>query len=44
MSEAEGEDSGNVVSSPEQLVILDNVTWGTYERLINEHVERCGTR
>jgi Uma2 family endonuclease len=33
-----------VVSSREQLVILDNVTWGTYERLINEHVERGGTR
>lgn len=33
-----------VVSSPEQLVILDRVTWETYERLINEHGERCGTR
>jgi Uma2 family endonuclease len=33
-----------VISSPEQLVILDNVTWETYERLINEHGERCGTR
>lgn len=33
-----------VVSSPEQLVILDNVSWETYERLINEHGERGGTR
>ncbi len=33
-----------VVSSPEQLVILDRVTWETYERLITEHGERCGTR
>lgn len=33
-----------VVSSPEQLVILDNVSWETYERLITEHGERCGTR
>jgi Uma2 family endonuclease len=33
-----------VVSSPERLVILDNVSWETYERLINEHGERCGTR
>lgn len=33
-----------VVSSPEQLVILDNVSWETYERLIDEHGERCGTR
>jgi Uma2 family endonuclease len=33
-----------VVSSPERLVILDNVSWETYERLITEHGERCGTR
>ena len=33
-----------VVSEPEQLVILDRVTWETYERLITEHGERCGTR
>jgi Uma2 family endonuclease len=33
-----------VVSSPERLVILDSVTWDTYERLITEHGERCGTR
>lgn len=33
-----------VVSSPERLVILDRVTWDTYERLITEHGERCGTR
>ena len=33
-----------VVSSPERLVILDNVSWETYERLIDEHGERCGTR
>lgn len=32
------------VSSPERLVILDNVSWETYERLIAEHGERCGTR
>src|SRR5438309_10659936 len=32
------------VSSPEQLVILDNVSWETYERLITEHGERSGTR
>lgn len=32
------------ISSPEQLVILDSVTWDTYERLITEHGERCGTR
>ena len=32
------------ISSPEQLVILDRVTWDTYERLITEHGERCGTR
>src|SRR5437660_4721477 len=33
-----------VVSSPERLVILDNVSWETYERLITEHGERSGTR
>ena len=33
-----------VVSQPEQLVILDRVTWETYERLITEHGERSGTR
>ena len=32
------------ISSPEQLVILDRVTWDTYERLITEHGQRCGTR
>jgi Uma2 family endonuclease len=32
------------ISSPERLVILDNVSWETYERLITEHGERCGTR
>ena len=34
----------SAISSPEQLVILDRVTWDTYERLITEHGERCGTR
>jgi Uma2 family endonuclease len=34
----------SAISSPEQLVILDRVTWETYERLITEHGERCGTR
>jgi Uma2 family endonuclease len=34
----------SATSSPEQLVILDRVTWDTYERLITEHGERCGTR
>lgn len=33
-----------VVSSPERLVILDSVSWETYERLIAEHGERSGTR
>ncbi|MEK6321980.1 MAG: Uma2 family endonuclease [Acidobacteriota bacterium] len=33
-----------VVSQPERLVILDRVTWDTYERLIAEHGERSGTR
>src|SRR5712691_10962033 len=33
-----------VVSQPERLVILDRVTWDTYERLITEHGERGGTR
>jgi Uma2 family endonuclease len=33
-----------VVSQPEGLVILDGVTWDTYERLIAEHGERGGTR
>src|ERR1700730_13945173 len=33
-----------VVSSPERLVILEGVTWDTYERLIAEHGERSGTR
>jgi len=33
-----------VVSQPEKLVILDGVTWDTYERLITEHGERSGTR
>jgi Uma2 family endonuclease len=33
-----------VVSSPERLVILEGVTWETYERLITEHGERSGTR
>jgi Uma2 family endonuclease len=33
-----------VVNSPERLVILEGVTWETYERLITEHGERCGTR
>ena len=35
---------GTVVRSPERLVILEGVTWDTYERLITEHGERCGTR
>ena len=34
----------SAISSPEQLVILDRVTWDTYERLITDHGERCGTR
>ncbi|SRR5713226_2409593 len=33
-----------VESQLERLVILDRVTWDTYERLIAEHGERCGTR
>ncbi|PYT10428.1 MAG: hypothetical protein DMF60_00065 [Acidobacteria bacterium] len=33
-----------VVSQPERLVILDSVTWDTYERLIAEHGESGGTR
>ncbi len=39
-----GIDMASAASSPEQLVILDRVTWETYERLITEHGERCGTR
>ena len=33
-----------VESQLERLVILDSVTWDTYERLITEHGERSGTR
>jgi len=33
-----------VVSQHERLVILDSVTWDTYERLIAEHGESGGTR
>jgi len=33
-----------VESLPERLVILEGVTWETYERLITEHGERSGTR
>src|SRR5436190_9852523 len=33
-----------VVSQTERLVILEGVTWDTYERLITEHGERSGTR
>ena len=33
-----------VVSPPERLVILDSVSWETYERLLAEHGERGGTR
>src|SRR6266446_7764164 len=33
-----------VVSQPERLVILEGVTWDTYERLIAEHGESGGTR
>lgn len=33
-----------VVSPPERLVILDSVSWETYERLIAEHGEKGGTR
>lgn len=33
-----------VVTQPEGLVILDGVSWETYERLIAEHSERSGTR
>lgn len=33
-----------VVTQPEQLVILDRVSWDTYERLIAEHGEKGGTR
>ena len=33
-----------VVSRPERLVILDTVSWETYERLLEEHGERNGTR
>ena len=32
-----------VVSQPEQFVILDPVTWETYQRLITDHGDRCGT-
>ena len=34
----------SVVSSPEQLVILNRVTWDTYERLIAEQGEKGGMR
>lgn len=33
-----------VATKPERLVILEGVTWETYERLIAEHGEKCGTR
>jgi Uma2 family endonuclease len=33
-----------VVSPPERLVILDRVSWETYERLLAEHGEKGGTR
>ena len=33
-----------VESQLERLVVLDRVTWDTYERLITEHGERGGTR
>jgi len=33
-----------VVSPPERLVILDGVTWETYERLLWEQGENCGKR
>src|SRR5882724_35565 len=42
--EFEDRNMASAISSPEQLVILDRVTWETYERLITEHGERCGTR
>ncbi len=42
--EFEDRNMASAISSPEQLVILDRVTWDTYERLITEHGERCGTR
>src|SRR5258705_9681092 len=42
--EFEDRNMASAISSPEQLVILDRATWDTYERLITEHGERCGTR
>src|SRR5215510_2103521 len=33
-----------VITEPERLVILDGVSWETYERLITEHGEKGGTR
>lgn len=33
-----------VACPPERLVILDRVSWETYERLLTEHGERNGTR
>lgn len=33
-----------VVSTPERLVILEGVSWETYERLLSEQGESCGKR
>jgi Uma2 family endonuclease len=33
----------SVVSLPEQKVILQNISWETYQRLLAEHQENCGT-
>jgi Uma2 family endonuclease len=33
-----------IVSPPEQRTLLHNISWETYERLLAENVETCGTR
>ena len=33
-----------VLSPVEHKVVLDGVSWETYQRLLHEHLEECGTR
>ena len=35
---------GNVLTLPEERVVLQNVSWETYERLLSDHVEASAPR
>ncbi len=35
---------GNVLTLPEQRVVLEDVSWGTYERLLSDHLDKSVPR